>query len=176
MTERRGRRAWQLPRGLRIGVAATGLLGGLVVGGRAIGGVPALGPLLDPVHGILASAATAELAPGESQALGGLGDSVVVRYDDRGVPHVFARRTLDAVRAIGYVQARDRLFQMEMTVRAAAGTLTELVGARAAIALDVGQTCATIDLRLAHAQQIEIGAVQDQQGGLCIQGATLVRG
>ena len=128
---RRGRSGFQLPWGLRLAVAATGLAGGLIVGSRSIGGVPALGPLLDPVHGILASASTAELEPSEAHALSGLGDSVVVRYDDRGVPHIFARRTLDAVRAVGYVQARDRLFQMEMTVRAAAGTLTELVGARA---------------------------------------------
>ena len=128
---RRGRNGGHLPWGLRLAVAATGLIGGLIVGSRSIGGVPALGPLLDPVHGLLASARTAELAPSESLALPGLDEGVVVRFDDRGVPHIFARRTLDAVRAVGYVQARDRLFQMEMTVRAAAGTLTELVGARA---------------------------------------------
>src|SRR6185437_6951614 len=34
-------------------------------------------------------------------------------------------------RALGYVVARDRLFQIDLQVRAGAGTLTELVGAAA---------------------------------------------
>jgi penicillin amidase len=37
----------------------------------------------------------------------------------------------DAVRALGYVVARDRMFQMELQARAAAGRLTEWVGDRA---------------------------------------------
>ena len=68
---RRGRSGFQLPWGLRLAVAATGLAGGLIVGSRSIGGVPALGPLLDPVHGILASASTAELEPSEARSLSG---------------------------------------------------------------------------------------------------------
>ena len=134
MAERRAmdaRRSFRLPRWVRIGSAAVGLLVGLGAGATSIGGVPALGPLLDPAHGLIAAAGAAELTASETLALDGLTEPVEVRYDDRGVPHIFARRTMDAVRAVGYVQARDRLFQMEMTVRAAAGTLTELVGARA---------------------------------------------
>ncbi|MFM9014139.1 MAG: penicillin acylase family protein, partial [Gemmatimonadota bacterium] len=46
------------------------------------------------------------------------------------MPHIFAATELDAFRALGWVHARDRLFQMEMTQRAAAGTLTEVAGAR----------------------------------------------
>ena len=49
------------------------------------------------------------------------------------VPHIFATTKLDAVRGLGYVVARDRLFQLEMLTRRTAGTLTELVGA---VALD----------------------------------------
>ncbi|WP_438895201.1 penicillin acylase family protein, partial [Bacillus cereus group sp. BC312] len=51
-----------------------------------------------------------------------------IRYDHRSVPHIFARNELDAVRALGYVVARDRLFQLELQSRAGEGTLTELVG------------------------------------------------
>ena len=35
-----------------------------------------------------------------------------VVYDERAVPHIFARTEDDAYRALGYVVARDRLFQL----------------------------------------------------------------
>src|SRR5687767_987650 len=54
-----------------------------------------------------------------------------VVFDDRGVPHIFADTEDDAWRALGFVVARDRLFQMETQTRAAAGTLTEWAGDRA---------------------------------------------
>ena len=54
-----------------------------------------------------------------------------VLFDDRGVPHIFASTEDDAYRALGYVMARDRLFQMELQTRAAEGRLTEWVGPRA---------------------------------------------
>ncbi|MEO5580963.1 MAG: penicillin acylase family protein, partial [Gemmatimonadaceae bacterium] len=52
-------------------------------------------------------------------------------FDDRGVPHIFASTEDDAYRALGFVVARDRLFQMEAQTRAAAGRLTEWAGPRA---------------------------------------------
>ena len=39
---------------------------------------------------------------------------VSVRYDERGVPHIRADNDMDLYRALGYVQAQDRLFQMEL--------------------------------------------------------------
>jgi penicillin amidase len=56
---------------------------------------------------------------------------VEVLYDDRGVPHVFAKTEEDAWRAQGYLIARDRLFQLELQARASAGTLSQLLGDRA---------------------------------------------
>jgi penicillin amidase len=58
------------------------------------------------------------------------GDVKVV-YDDRNVPHIFATSEDDAYRALGYVVARDRLFQMYVQTLAATGRLSELAGARA---------------------------------------------
>ncbi len=110
------------------GLAALSLAGALCVGAVPVGRVPALGPFLDPVHGVWAVAAHAELPVLESRTLRGLGAGVDVRYDDRGVPHIFAASTEDAARALGFVHARDRLFQMELQTRAAAGTLAELLG------------------------------------------------
>ncbi len=113
-------------------IPAVLVLGGaLWLGGRGAGPLPPLGPLLDPWNGLFAVAATAELPSQATASVAGLGDSVTVLYDSRGVPHIFAARERDAWRALGFVVARDRLFQLELQARAGAGTLTELVGARA---------------------------------------------
>ncbi|HEY3285903.1 MAG TPA: penicillin acylase family protein [Gemmatimonadaceae bacterium] len=112
-------------------LSAAVLCVGLYVGARPLGRVPALGPFLDPAHGIWAVARTAELPRDASLNIPGLKDSVAVRYDDRGVPHLFAQNEDDLMRAFGFVVARDRLFQMDLQTRAVAGTLSELVGASA---------------------------------------------
>ena len=57
-----------------------------------------------------------------------LSEAVSVRYDERGVPHIQAATELDAYRALGYVHAQDRLFQMEMVRRLAQGQLSEVLG------------------------------------------------
>lgn len=101
------------------------------VSSRAVGPLPALGPLLDPANGIWSTVSTAELPTDAAAAISGLGADTRVVYDDRGVPHIFAHNVRDAYRALGYVVARDRLFQMELSARAGGGTLTELAGARA---------------------------------------------
>jgi len=107
------------------------LVGTLYVGGRSVAGAPALGPLLDPVRGVWALARTSTPPRAAELVIPGLGSDVDVRFDERGVPHIFAHTVADAVRALGYVHARDRLFQMELQTRAVAGTLAELVGDRA---------------------------------------------
>lgn len=63
-----------------------------------------------------------------SVPLSGLSAPVTVRYDERGVPHISASNEIDLYRALGYVHAQDRLFQMEMTRRLARGELSELLG------------------------------------------------
>ncbi|EJN23856.1 penicillin acylase family protein [Pseudomonas sp. GM80] len=54
--------------------------------------------------------------------------SVTVRYDERGVPHIRAENETDLYRALGYVHAQDRLFQMESVRRLARGELAEVLG------------------------------------------------
>lgn len=103
----------------------------MFVAARPVGPVPALGPVLDPANGVWNTVASAEFPTSASVAMAELGTDVRVEYDDRNVPHIFAPNVIDAYRALGYVVARDRLFQLELSGRAGAGTLTELVGARA---------------------------------------------
>lgn len=103
----------------------------LYAAARPVGAVPPLGPLLDPARGVWRAAAASELPRDAVESLPGLGAAVTVVYDDRDVPHIFAANEDDAVRALGYVVARDRLFQLELQTRAASGRITELAGARA---------------------------------------------
>ena len=60
--------------------------------------------------------------------LPGLQAPVTVRYDERGVPHIRAEHEPDLYRALGFVQAQDRLFQMEMVRRLARGELADILG------------------------------------------------
>ncbi len=60
-----------------------------------------------------------------------LQDVVEIIWDDRRVPHIFARHAHDLYFAQGYLVARDRLWQMEFQTHAAAGRLSEIVGLRA---------------------------------------------
>ena len=61
-------------------------------------------------------------------AFSALKEPVTVRYDERGVPHIRAGNQLDMYRALGYVQAQDRLFQMEIMRRLARGELAQVLG------------------------------------------------
>ncbi len=63
-------------------------------------------------------------------AVAGLQAPVSVRYDARGVPHLQARNQQDLYRALGYVHAQDRLFQMEIVRRLARGELAEVLGSK----------------------------------------------
>ncbi len=61
----------------------------------------------------------------------GLGDSVTVLWDSLAVPHIIAGNDTDAFAALGYLHARDRLWEMDLLRHAAEGRLSELFGARA---------------------------------------------
>ena len=61
----------------------------------------------------------------------GLEASVVITRDEWGVPHIEATSEADLYRALGFVHAQDRLWQMEMNRRIAQGRLAEILGADA---------------------------------------------
>jgi penicillin G amidase len=58
----------------------------------------------------------------------GLQAKVEVLRDRWGVPHIYAQNMDDLFFAQGYVQAQDRLWQMEMWRRIGDGTLAEVIG------------------------------------------------
>ncbi len=60
--------------------------------------------------------------------LPGLAAPAQVLRDRYGIPHIFAASPRDASFALGFVHAQDRLWQMEMSRRIAAGRVAEIVG------------------------------------------------
>jgi len=60
--------------------------------------------------------------------LGGLKGQVQIIIDKHGIPHIYADNESDALFALGYMHARDRLWQMDFSRRAAGGKLAEVMG------------------------------------------------
>ena len=54
-----------------------------------------------------------------------------VYFDEYGIPHIYAQNHQDAMVALGYVHAQDRLWQMELLRRIAPGKLSEIFGTKA---------------------------------------------
>jgi penicillin amidase len=65
---------------------------------------------------------------GGTDRIAGLDAPVEVGFDNLGIPHIRAKTRADAFAALGYVTARDRLFQMDILRRNAAGRLAEIFG------------------------------------------------
>ncbi|UCD57915.1 MAG: penicillin acylase family protein, partial [Candidatus Hydrogenedentota bacterium] len=72
--------------------------------------------------------ATAEEKPWLRRTLGGLKGDVEITIDKYGFPHIYAENEADAMFALGYMHARDRLWQMDFERRAAQGRLSEIMG------------------------------------------------
>jgi len=62
----------------------------------------------------------------------GVSSPIEILRDRYGIPHIRAASRTDAIFALGFVHAQDRLWQMEMQRRAAAGRLAEALGEAAA--------------------------------------------
>ncbi len=83
--------------------------------------------LLAPVAGWLLLRASLPTLDG-SLPLAGLTEPVAVERDADGVPTVHARNREDLARALGFLHAQDRFFQMDLLRRQGAGELSELFG------------------------------------------------
>ena len=62
------------------------------------------------------------------KSLAGIKNNVEVYFDTYGIPHIYADNEEDAMRALGYVHAQDRLWQMELLRRIAKGRIAEVFG------------------------------------------------
>jgi penicillin amidase len=75
--------------------------------------------------------------------LPGLAADVRIVRDKFGVPHIFASSLKDAARALGYLHAQDRFFQMDVTRRVLQGRISEAVGP---VALNLDKLNRALDL------------------------------
>lgn len=64
--------------------------------------------------------------------------------DAEGIPHIYAQSNSDAYFALGFVHAQDRLWQLEMNRRIAAGRMAEILGPNA---LDIDRFLRTLGVR-----------------------------
>lgn len=92
------------------------------------GTFPALGKFLDPFAGFWQNGSGSDRIPG-TLTVPGLREEVRVVWDDRRVPHIFARNDHDLYLAQGYVAASLRLWQMDFQSLYTAGRISEVVGA-----------------------------------------------
>lgn len=95
-----------------------------------LGMLPPLGRFFDPFEGFWQNNADSDIIP-ERIDVEALLETVTVYWDDRHVPHVFARNDHDLYFVQGLLTARDRLWQMEFVTLAASGRLAEIVGEQA---------------------------------------------
>ena len=111
---------------------------------------------------------------GEQELLG-LERSVAVAYDEHGIPTIQATSRRDAYRALGYVTARDRLFQMDLFRRSASGRLAEIFG-HDALELDTEQrvfgfqqVAAAVSVRLSEDERQTLQAYADGVNAFILQ-------
>ncbi len=97
--------------------------------------LPPLGRLLNPFDGLWLANTSNETEPIELTDER-LSAKVVIYYDERRVPHIFAANLEDALFAQGFVEAQNRLFQMEFLAKASAGELSSMFGDRT-LAIDL---------------------------------------
>jgi penicillin G amidase len=76
--------------------------------------------------------------------VGGLESDVEITRDRFAVPHIFAKKEVDAAFGLGFVHAQDRLWQLELNRRLGSGQLAELFGREA---LDEDRLFRTLQLR-----------------------------
>ncbi len=108
------------------------ILAVLVLGGFSLplGALPSLGSLLDPTTGLWSIGFGAQQPASATIRVQGLTGPVTIVRDVTGVPHIYAGNAEDGWFGLGYVHATDRLWQMDIQYRAAAGRLSEVLGSK----------------------------------------------
>jgi len=95
------------------------------------GDTPPLLKFLNPYTGFWQNAESRSIQTSKKIALKDAHEVVDVLFDERMIPHVFAKNDHDVYYAQGYVTAMHRLWQMDFQTRFAAGRLSEVVGKKA---------------------------------------------
>lgn len=104
----------------------------LWAGSRSWGSLPPIIPFFSPFEGFWANATSENFFSDSTIQLPNdkLKSTTTVYFDKDGIPYIFASDTHNLYFVQGYITARDRLFQMDISSRAHSGFLSELIGER----------------------------------------------
>lgn len=98
---------------------------------KKIGDLPPLLKFLDPFGGFWQNAEPLHPQQTKKLVLKNVNEEINIVFDDRMIPHVFAKNNHDLYYAQGYITAMHRLWQMDFQTRYAAGRIAEVVGEKA---------------------------------------------
>ncbi|MFW9843809.1 MAG: penicillin acylase family protein [Candidatus Thorarchaeota archaeon] len=117
-------------KGINLALSFIGPIALIVILSMPIGPLTGGLGIIQPIGGIFDNGSP---EPGDQTiVLTGLDAEVEVIIDHLGIPHIYADSIPDAMMALGYMHAKDRLFQVVMQNAFAAGTVSEIVGGYAA--------------------------------------------
>jgi penicillin amidase len=94
----------------------------------------------------------------EDAKIPGLSAQVSITLDQDGIPRIAAATERDAAMALGWLHARDRMFQMDMMRRGAEGRLAEIAGPEALRLDRFARTMGLADLARGDLQAISADA------------------
>lgn len=98
---------------------------------------------------------------GLAAAIPGLSAPVQIDLDVNGIPRIRAATAEDGAAALGFVHARDRMFQMDMGRRVASGRLSEIAGSST---LRIDRTMRVLGLR--RVAETELAGLKPQTRAL----------
>jgi penicillin amidase len=130
--------------------------------GFGYGGIPALGPALDPGRGVWTSAVGGEPVRSQTLSLPGLQRPATVSFTSDGIASIQAATDHDMFLALGYVHARFRLTEMDEERRLGEGRLAQLAGPS-----DLASDKFELQLGLLRTAQLEWA--QMPKGGMAAQ-------
>lgn len=91
----------------------------------------------------------------KTETLAGLSAPVDVLRDEYGRPHVYAHNPLDAARVSGWLQAEDRMIQLDLLRRLGSGTIAEIAGAFSPSAAQTDAYLRAVGLRRAAQESLD---------------------
>lgn len=95
------------------------------------GDIPPILKFSNPFNGFWQNAEKKSVTKNKEIKISGTKDIIEIAFDDRMIPHIFAKNDYDLYFAQGFVTAKHRLWQMDFQTRFAAGRISEVVGEKA---------------------------------------------
>ncbi|MBD3404634.1 MAG: hypothetical protein GF411_00685 [Candidatus Lokiarchaeota archaeon] len=113
---------------LKLGLSVIGPIAMIIILTMPIGPLAGGLGILQPVGGIFDTGRGIEMSGNQTIRIHELDSMVHVVMDEWAIPHIYAETKEDAFITLGYLHAKDRLFQMTMQKHLAAGRISEIMG------------------------------------------------